>query len=118
MRRRVFKPRADVVPASREPAACLNCGTPLTGAHCTACGQASDVDLLSMKEVAGDVTHSLLHLDSRVSAHAAPARAEARRTHARVHLRARPTLPAAIPTLSAVSILFFALSALLPDSNS
>lgn len=36
------------------------------GAHCAACGQAGDVRVLSMREVAGDVTHSQLHLDSRV----------------------------------------------------
>ena len=115
--RRVFKPRADVVPASREPAACLNCGTPLTGAHCTACGQASDVHVLSMKEVAGDVTHSLLHLDSRVwrtlRLLVLKPGALTREFIAGRHQRYLPPFRLYL----AVSILFFALSALLPDSN-
>ena len=63
--RRVFKPREEILPSALEPAKCLNCGAPVTGRHCRECGQASDVHVLSMREVAGDFTHSFLHLDSR-----------------------------------------------------
>jgi hypothetical protein len=64
--RRVFKPRHELTPAAHEPKRCLNCGTVVTGRHCAQCGQASDVHVLSMKEVFGDVMHSVFHLDSRV----------------------------------------------------
>ena len=115
--RRVFKPREDVAPASSGPAACLNCGTPIAGAHCVVCGQASDVHVLSMKEVAGDVTHSLLHLDSRVwrtlRLLALKPGELTREFIAGRHQRYLPPFRLYL----AVSILFFALSALLPDSN-
>src|SRR5262245_22883182 len=55
--RRVFKPRHELIPPAHEAARCLNCGSPVVGKHCTQCGQAADVHVLSMKEVAGDVTH-------------------------------------------------------------
>jgi hypothetical protein len=64
--RRVFKPRQELVAPTRDAPKCLNCGSAVSGRHCAQCGQAADVHVLSMKEVAGDVTHSLLHLDSRV----------------------------------------------------
>jgi hypothetical protein len=64
--RRALWPRHHLVPATRAPAACLDCGATLTGAYCADCGQSATVHVLSMREVAGDVTHSLLHLDSRV----------------------------------------------------
>ncbi|MSQ92232.1 MAG: DUF4286 family protein, partial [Gammaproteobacteria bacterium] len=64
--RRVFMPREDLLPAALEPPRCLNCGGPVTGTYCGKCGQATGVHVLSMREVAGDVTHSLLHFDSRV----------------------------------------------------
>ncbi len=115
--RRVYKPRTDVMPASQDPAACLNCGTPIAGAHCVTCGQASDVHVLSMKEVAGDVTHSLLHLDSRVwrtlRLLALKPGELTREFIAGRHQRYLPPFRLYL----AVSILFFALSALLPDST-
>ena len=115
--RRVFKPRADVVPTGQDPAQCLNCGTPLAGAHCTSCGQASDVHVLSMKEVAGDVTHSLLHLDSRVwrtvRLLALKPGELTREFIAGRHQRYLPPFRLYL----GISILFFALSALLPSST-
>ena len=115
--RRVYKPHTDVVAASHEPAACLNCGTPIAGAHCVACGQASDVHVLSMKEVAGDVTHSLLHLDSRVwrTVHLLALKPGelTREFIAGRHQRYLPPFRLYL----GISILFFALSALLPDST-
>ncbi len=115
--RRVFKPREELVPPGREPARCLNCGSVTTGSHCAQCGQASDVHVLSMKEVAGDVTHSLLHLDSRVWR---TVRMLAHRPGelTREFIAGRHQLY--IPPFRlylAISILFFAAQALLPDST-
>ena len=113
--RRVFKPREELTPSAREPRRCLNCGTALAGRHCAQCGQAADVHVLSMKEVAGDVTHSLLHLDSRVWR---TLRLLVRRPGelTREFIAGRHQLY--IPPFRlylAVSILFFALQAVLPD---
>ena len=64
--RRVIRPRHDLLSAELEPVTCLDCGAPVASKHCAECGQSAGVHVLSMREVAGDVTHSLLHLDSRV----------------------------------------------------
>jgi len=116
--RRVFKPRHELAPPAHEPRRCLNCGTVIAGKHCTQCGQASDVHVLSMKEVAGDVTHSLLHLDSRVWR---TVRLLALRpgelTREFIAGRHQQYIPP-FRLYLAVSILFFALTALLPDSES
>jgi hypothetical protein len=116
--RRVYKPRHELVSPANEPRRCLNCGTVVTGQHCAQCGQSADVHVLSMKEVAGDVTHSLLHLDSRVWR---TLRLLARRPGelTREFIAGRHQLY--IPPFRlylAVSILFFALTAFLPDSDS
>ena len=114
--RRVFKPRADVMPDALQPARCLNCGTPLVGPHCVSCGQAGDVHVLSMKEVAGDVTHSILHLDSRVwrtlRLLVLKPGELTREFIAGRHQRYLPPFRLYL----AISILFFALTAILPDS--
>ncbi len=116
--RRVFKPRHELAPPVHEPRRCLNCGTVIAGRHCTQCGQASDVHVLSMKEVAGDVTHSLLHLDSRVWR---TVRLLALRpgelTREFIAGRHQQYIPP-FRLYLAISILFFALTALLPDSES
>ena len=113
--RRVYKPRDEL--AAGQSANCLNCGAPLTGQHCVACGQAGDVHVLSMKEVAGDVTHSLLHLDSRVwrtlRLLVLKPGELTREFIAGRHQRYLPPFRLYL----AISILFFALSALLPDSS-
>jgi hypothetical protein len=114
--RRVFTPRGEVISAALEPAPCLNCGAPVTGAHCAACGQAGDVHVLSMREVAGDVTHSLLHLDGRVWRTLRllvfrPGEV----TREFIAGRHQHYLPP-FRLYLAISILFFALSALLPDT--
>jgi Protein of unknown function (DUF3667)/Domain of unknown function (DUF4286) len=115
--RRVFKPRDELVPAAREPARCLNCGTVLQGRHCTQCGQAGDVHVLSMKEVAGDVTHSLLHLDSRVwQTLRLLVRKPGELTREFIAGRHQMYIPP-FRLYLAVSILYFALSALLPESG-
>jgi hypothetical protein len=115
--RRVFKPRGEVISSALEPPRCLNCGAPVEGAHCAACGQAGDVHVLSMREVAGDVTHSLLHLDSRVwrSLRLLALRPGelTREFIAGRHQRYLPPFRLYL----AISILYFAMSALLPGSN-
>ena len=64
--RRLFTPSGVPLPLPEEPVTCRNCGAPVPGRFCAECGQSRDIHVLSMNEVAGDVTHSLLHLDSRV----------------------------------------------------
>jgi uncharacterized protein DUF3667/uncharacterized protein DUF4286 len=115
--RRVLRPRHELTSAALEPARCLNCGAQVTGKHCTQCGQASDVHVLSMKEVAGDVAHSLLHLDSRVwNTLRLLVRRPGELTREFITGRHQKYLPP-FRLYLAVSILFFAVSALLPDSD-
>jgi hypothetical protein len=63
--RRLFTPSGVPLPLPEEPVTCRNCGAAVTGKFCAGCGQSRDIHVLSMHEVVGDVTHSLLHLDSR-----------------------------------------------------
>jgi len=115
--RRVCRPRDELAPAAREPARCLNCGTIIQGRHCAQCGQAGDVHVLSMKEVAGDVTHSLLHLDSRVwRTLGLLVRKPGELTREFIAGRHQMYIPP-FRLYLAVSILYFALSALLPESG-
>ena len=47
------------------PPACLNCAAPLTGRYCAACGQkANDLDP-SLRDVAHEVAHEFIHVDTR-----------------------------------------------------
>ena len=112
--RRVLKPRHDLLTAELEPGTCLDCGAAVTGKHCEHCGQSSGVHVLSMREVAGDVTHSLLHLDSRVwrtlKLLILKPGELTREFIAGRHQRYLPPFRLYL----AISILFFALSALLP----
>jgi hypothetical protein len=115
--RRVLRPRQALAAPDREPARCLNCETVIEGRHCAQCGQASDVHVLSMKEVAGDVTHSLLHLDSRVwRTLRLLVRKPGELTREFIAGRHQLYIPP-FRLYLAVSILYFALSALLPDSD-
>jgi len=112
--RRQLRPRHDLLSAELEPRACLDCGGPVTGRYCPQCGQSGDVHVLSMREVAGDVTHSLLHLDSRVWRTLRllilrPGELT-REFIAGRHQRYLPPFRLYL----AISIIFFALSALLP----
>ena len=115
--RRVLQPRHDLLSAELEPRTCLDCGAPVTGRHCAECGQSGDVHVLSMKEVAGDVTHSILHLDSRVwrTLRLLVLRPGelTREFIAGRHQRYLPPFRLYL----AISILYFALSALLPDAS-
>jgi hypothetical protein len=113
--RRLVKPRHDLMPASRELPLCRNCGAQVTGKHCAACGQAVDAHLLSMREVMGDIAHSLLHLDSRVwRTLRLLVLKPGELTREFIAGRHQSYLPP-FRLYLAISILFFALSALLPD---
>jgi hypothetical protein len=115
--RRVSRLRQELVPLSRESARCLNCGTVTEGRHCAQCGQAADLHVLSMKEVAGDVTHSLLHLDSRVwRTLRLLVRKPGELTREFITGRHQLYIPP-FRLYLAISILYFALSALLPESG-
>ena len=115
--RRVFKPREDILPAALVPARCLNCGAAIAGKYCLDCGQGTDVHVLSMREVAGDVTHSLLHLDSRVwQTVKLLAMKPGELTREFIAGRHQSYLPPFRLYLG-ISILFFALTALLPDTE-
>lgn len=116
--RRVFKPRHEIAPPAREAARCLNCGAPVLGKHCEQCGQAADVHVLSMREVGGDVAHSLLHLDSRIwQTIKLLARKPGELTREFIAGRHQLYLPP-FRLYLAISVLFFALQALLPDKES
>ena len=115
--RRVFRPQHELISPAHEPQRCLNCGTVVSGRHCTQCGQSAEVHVLSMKEVAGDVTHSLLHLDSRVwQTIKMLVRRPGELTREFIAGRHQQYLPP-FRLYLAISILFFALQALLPDSE-
>jgi hypothetical protein len=115
--RRVFKPRHELTPPAREPARCLYCGTVVQGRHCAQCGQAGDVHVLSMKEVAGDVTHSLLHLDSRAwRTLRLLVKKPGELTREFIAGRHQSYIPP-FRLYLAISIIYFALSALLPESG-
>ncbi len=116
--RRVFKPKHELLPPADEPKRCMNCGSIVTGRHCAECGQSSDVHVLSMKEVAGDVTHSLLHLDSRVwRTLRLLIRRPGELTLEFIAGRHQQYIPP-FRLYLAVSILYFAVAALLPNSTS
>jgi hypothetical protein len=53
-------------PPALPPPRCQDCGSVLTGRYCAECGQPAGVQVLTMHDVAHDVVHSALHLDSRV----------------------------------------------------
>ena len=115
--RRVFKPRHELAPRAQEPARCLNCGTVVEGRHCAQCGQAADAHVLSMKEVMGDVAHSLLHLDSRVwRSLRLLVRRPGELTREFIAGRHQLYIPP-FRLYLAISIIYFALSALLPESG-
>lgn len=116
--RRVFKPRHELAPPAAEARRCLNCGSVISGKHCAQCGQAADVHVLSLKEVGGDVAHSLLHLDSRVwQTIKLLARKPGELTREFIGGRHQLYLPP-FRLYLAISIVYFALQALLPDGDS
>lgn len=51
-------------PGHFHESACLNCGTPLIGAHCHACGQAAHLHR-TLGALGHDLAHGVLHLDGK-----------------------------------------------------
>lgn len=112
--RRIVRPRHDLLSAELEPRTCLNCGAAVTGRHCVECGQSGDVHLLTMREVSHDFAHSVLHLDGRAwRTLRALVLKPGELTREYIAGRREYYLPP-FRLYFAVSILFFALSALLP----
>jgi hypothetical protein len=48
------------------PAACLNCGTPLHGRYCSACGQEDHPAAPTLKQVVGDAWEAITDLEGRI----------------------------------------------------
>lgn len=112
--RRVLSPSQAPPPAA---VTCQDCGRPVTGKYCAECGQSVGVHALTVGEVFHDVVHSVLHLDSRVW-----------RTLRSLLLRPGELSRAFIAgqrqrylppfrLYLVISIVFFALTAMLPQSS-
>ena len=115
--RRLFTPSGVPLPLPEEPVTCRNCGAPVPGRFCAGCGQSRDIHVLSMNEIVGDVTHSLLHLDSRVwRTLKALVLKPGLLTNEFIAGRHQRYLPP-FRLYLVVSVLFFTLSALLPDAG-
>jgi hypothetical protein len=52
--------------SSKEGAPCLNCGAPLRGAYCHACGQKGGGPLLHVHDFVHELVHEFLHFDSKI----------------------------------------------------
>lgn len=114
--RRLLKPRHDLIPVALEPVRCLNCDAAVIGNYCAQCGQSGNVHLLTMQEVSRDFVHSVLHLDGRVwqTLRTLILRPGGLTREYIAGRRARYLPPFRLYLV--ISILFFALSALLPGA--
>lgn len=61
---RAVEPDTGAAP-TRGPANCLNCGTPLQGAFCHACGQKAHIHR-TISGIMHDLVHGVLHLDGKL----------------------------------------------------
>jgi hypothetical protein len=115
--RRVLAPREVTARPPETPVSCRNCGAPVPGKFCEDCGQSRDIHVLSMHEVVGDVTHSLLHLDSRVwRTLRTLVLKPGKLTNEFIAGRHQLYLPP-FRLYLVISLLFFSLRALLPDAS-
>ena len=57
---------ADAMPDAPPQAACRNCGTPLLGAHCYACGQPVKGLVRPLGNLFGDLLDSVFNIDTRI----------------------------------------------------
>jgi len=63
---RVLEPPSGARDANpHQPGACLNCGTPLTGAFCGACGQPGHIHR-TISAIGHDLLHGALHFEGRL----------------------------------------------------
>jgi len=115
--RRLLSPTVVTDRTPEAPFTCLDCGAQVSGSYCAECGQSRTVHVLSMHEVLGDVTHSLLHLDSRVwNTLRTLVLRPGELTREFVAGRHQRYLPP-FRLYLVISVLFFALSAVLPDGQ-
>ena len=115
--RRVYTPAGVPLRMPEEPVTCRNCGARVPARFCASCGQSRDIHVLSMQEVMGDVTHSLLHLDSRAwRTLRALALKPGVLTNEFIAGRHQLYLPP-FRLYLVISILFFTLTALLPEGQ-
>lgn len=115
--RRLFTPSGVPLRLPEEPVICRNCDAQVPGRFCAECGQSRDIHVLSMHEVVGDVTHSLLHLDSRAwRTLKALVLKPGLLTNEFIAGRHQRYLPP-FRLYLVISVAFFALSALLPDGQ-
>ncbi|UVO50053.1 DUF3667 domain-containing protein [Sphingomonas sp. SUN019] len=62
---RSVEPRAGEAHGEEAHGACLNCGTPLVGRHCHACGQAGHVHR-TMAAIGHDIGHAVFHFEGKI----------------------------------------------------
>jgi hypothetical protein len=104
-------------PPPPPPAPCQNCGQPVPGKYCAECGQPAGVHVLTLHDVAHDVVHSALHLDSRVwRTLRTLVLKPGELTNEFIRGRRQRYLPP-FRLYLILSVLFFALSALLPEGQ-
>jgi hypothetical protein len=62
------QPQTEALPAGHEAprGACLNCGAPLAGEYCAACGQRHEPHVHSLGHFLGEAFESITHADSRL----------------------------------------------------
>lgn len=96
---------------------CQDCGQPVTGKYCAECGQSARVHVLTIGEVFHDVVHSVLHLDSRVwrTLHSLLLRPGELSSAFIAGQRQRYLPPFRLYLV--ISVAFFALTAMLPQSS-
>ena len=54
------------ISAAEHPANCTNCGVPVVGKYCSACGQSAEYHLHSLWDLLGEAAEVLTHADSRL----------------------------------------------------
>lgn len=115
--RRKYLQREAVTAIAAAAPRCGNCAAPVPAAFCAHCGQARDTHVPALREIAGDIAHSLLHLDGRVwRTLRALLFSPGELTRAWLAGRRRQYLPPFRLYLAA-SILYLALAAMLPDTT-
>ncbi len=113
--RRVLEPDVVSPRLPRAPVTCRNCGAAVAGSYCADCGQSGEIHVLTVSDVAHDVVHSVLHLDSSVwrTLRSLVLRPGELTTEFIAGRRQRYLPPFRLYLV--LSVAFFALSALLPD---
>ena len=56
----------DIQPAANAQPACRNCGAPMLGAHCYACGQPVKGLVRPLGDLFGDLLDSVFNVDTRI----------------------------------------------------